>query len=260
MTRAALALLVVCCFGCKKKSVDVYAELQNDICRCTELACIEAVAKHFRERTGLDPQKATTDNAEAMAQIQECVRNIVAITTPADAAPPVANVPAMPPKREADALINAARTWQKDPKLAIAELTASYVDASGLLDDTHGVLTIAFGAASRPVDDPKRKTGAPVVADTPRPVTCPSIASLPDRGWSSFDDTCRDAEPYIAKCGVVDIWKKAIKLGAPKDALAVITFKNVVPPQWGFNITDEPRKVHIAHELPDDCERTLEKP
>ena len=86
------------------------------------------------------------------------------------------------------------------------------------------------------------------------------MSSWPERGWGRFaPEYCSDVDRYIARCTVVEIWQKAIKLGAPKDALAVITFRNTQPPKWGFSITDAPRDVHIAHEFPDDCERTLEK-
>jgi hypothetical protein len=253
---ALLALLALA--GCKKKGSepDIAEAFRDSVCRCTDRACVQAVLDTFAKVS----MGGTATSQTAMDQAAICIENVNKLDVAAGSATGSGPMPAMPAQREADALLSAARNWQTTthPGMSIWEVTISYVEASGMLDPEHGMMTVQFGASATPVDDPQRKTGAPVKAASTKPTECPTL-TLAKAGWTSFDNTCADVASYIPKCTVAEVWKKAITMGAPKDALATVRFSNVSRQLWSFTITDEPRNVNIAHEFVDDCERTLEK-
>jgi hypothetical protein len=250
---ALIALLLLA--SCKKKAPepDIAEAFRDSVCRCTDRACVQKVIDWFAKM----PMGGTKTSQSAMDKATECIANVDKLDGSGSSA---VAMPAMPAQREADALLSAARTWQTTSHagMSIWEATVSYVEANGMLDPEHGTVTVQFGASSTPVDDPNRKTGAPVKANTAKPTNCPTL-TLEKAGWTSFDNTCADVASYIPKCTVQAIWKKAIDMGTPKDALATVRFSNVTKQVWSFTVTDEPRNVNIAHEFPDDCERTLEK-
>jgi len=269
VNRGAILVALLMLFapaGCKRKQKaegdSTLVEYRDALCSCADMACIDKVNESFVPRLSPPKFQSGPDDLPIIKQAQECITNLSTIAgasaTVGSGSGSAATKPALPAKREADALINAARAWQKHPKLAVSEIRISYVDPTGLLDGEFGVMRVAFGASQTPVDDPKRKTGAPVKVDDTKPATCPTLF-LDAGGWSQSDSFCPDVASYIPRCSVIDIWKRAIKAGAPKDALAVITFTNSEKPAWSFEITDAPRDVNISNAFPDDCERTLEK-
>ena len=223
--------------------------------------CCDDLTKRY---TTAELARHDPGDPDVIRQATECLQKL-ANGAPADAgsaAPPSSGVPGLPPmpaRREADALIGTVRAWSKHPRMALAAIRVAYVDSEGVLDDEFGTIRLAFGASRTPVDDPKRKTGAPIKADDTAPPECPTLYGEL-RSWGKSESFCAEVPSYIPKCTVVEIWKRAIKDGAPKDALAVIDYDNDDTPSWSFNISDEPRKVNVSKSYNDDCERTLEKP
>lgn len=255
MKHAALPalLLLVVAGGCKKKAADLGPEFRDAICRCKDVACIEQVGKDFTARAGKFPQ--SNIDKDVLEAATKCVEKVYAVQGSA----PAAGLPALPPTLDADALIGAARASQTDPRMPISSITVEYVDAKGMLDETYGGLWVTWGLSTKPFDDPKRKTGAPVPTDTTLPETCPTVAFARKGPWTVGQNECTQEEPYVPRCTVAQIWRRAIAQAAPPDALAVIKYRNLVPPSWTFTIRDAPRNVNIALELPDDCERQLEQ-
>jgi hypothetical protein len=249
--RWLLALLVVASFvGCKKKrdgSSDFAYAFGEQMCACKDMACANKVMAEFEKES---PKEVTPSMVEAGKRGGDCFEKLQKIS--GSDAPAM---PATPAKRQVDALMTAARAVNKE--LGIHEMQASYVEADGTLDETDGVLSMQFGATPIVVDNPKRKTGAPV-APANRPESCPLLSFTKAAGWTRTDEYCRDAAPY-PKCFVETIWKKAIAAGAPKDALAVIRYSYVAEPKWSFVISDAPRGVAISQSYNDDCEPVAEK-
>jgi hypothetical protein len=251
---AALALLLVLAGGCKKKggSSDLGREFRDAVCACKDIACIEKVGQDMAARAG---DRATPNfDTDAVQAATKCMEKLYA----AQAAAPPPGLPAVPPKVDADSLIAAARAAHTDPRMTISNITVEYVDAKGMLDDEYGGVWVSYGVSNKPADDPKRKTGAPVKADAALPETCPTVTYA--KKWTVGYNACPQEEPHVPRCTVAQIWKRAIAKEAPGDALAVVKYRNLVPPLWFFTIHDAPRDVNIALELPDDCERELEKP
>ena len=235
LRRAALLALLLLA-GCKKKRAEpnIAEAFRDAVCRCSDPACVTKVTDDFAKM----PMGGTRTSQSAMDQATECIANVNKLFT--ERAPAQVAGPAMPQqRRQADALISAARKWQQAtrPGLAIWELTVNYVDADAMIDAEHGSLTVQFAAINTPADDPNRKTGAPVKPNSAKPTQCPTL-TLGSAGWNVVDSSCADIANYIPKCTV-----EMIRMMA-----------------WVFTVVDEPRNVNIAHELADDCERTLEQP
>lgn len=246
-------LLVVLAGGCKKKGGPSLAvEWRDAVCQCKDMACVAKVSDDLAKRSGSTKGDEEGD-PEAIAAAQKCIQWLESHGS----APAPTGLPAVPPKRDVDALVNAARAWQPNPRVIIERIEIMYVDANGLLDDEYGQVRITFGASNRPADDPKRKTGAPVKADDTAPTSCPLLAF--NHEWSVGFNPCNDTPPTLPKCAVTQVWKRAVEQRAPADALAVINYRNGEQPSWLFTIQDAPRNVNIAHDFPDDCERILEK-
>lgn len=259
MKAAALALLLL---GCKAKPDDSenIAKLVDEVCACKDLACADRVARAFQQDSAKTRTQSTPELDRAIKKMGACYARLAAVAAQAGSGSARASsLPAVPAKRDADAAIAAARTWQQatQPRLTVWQIRASYVEANGAIDGENGFLTVQYGASNTPVDDPGRKTGAPVKPDTSRPESCPVLRLT--TSWSHYDGACREVPDYTPKCTVAQIWKRAIEQGAPADALAVILFDNDATPSWRFDITDEPRRVNIQHTFDDDCELAVER-
>lgn len=277
MNRAALALLVVCgslgvAAGCVEKRPDdeVISKLglfAESYCRCKDEACFaqvsEMIAAWSREH---HPDRKPTE--KVMVAMQRLGDQMVscrsAATAPIDAGVG-ADLPAPATSEQATKLLGSARAWaaRKYPTHHLEQTTISYVDAAGILDPDHGELAVQLGTPTKPVDDPKRRTGAPIKATSaPAPTSCPVLYWSRSAGWSSSPWTCRTLEPHVARCSPQQVWKRAIAKGAPADALAVMTLERAPDsaPVWRFKISDPPRKIDISESFPDDCELAVEAP
>jgi hypothetical protein len=146
-----------------------------------------------------------------------------------------------------------------------------YIDAKGQVDRTYGRIDVTYGRLKPPdpADDPKRPIGAPV--ETPPLDPAVSANTCPHHIWKAGVRERENAYCLAQhalerpRCRVVDIWQKAIKMGDPAQGLAKLALvptdvAHDQPQHWTFNIDDEPRKIHAAHEFPDDCKPIVEKP
>jgi hypothetical protein len=251
---AALLALLLVAGGCKKKGGGVgenlAAEWRDAVCACKDMACVTKAGEEITKR--VDPTKyraGEIDNA-AIAAAQKCLEAIARADQPAEQ-------PAEKPPT-ADALIASVRRWQKNARMSISNISVEYVDSTGMLDKEYGRLSVSYGLLKRPADDPNRKTGIPVKV-TETPVTCDSLTFK--TSWTVDRNAfCPDEEPHPVQCSVAQIWQRAIAQKAPQDAIAVISYRNVEPPTWSFQISDEPRAVNVDLSFPDDCEQVVEKP
>jgi hypothetical protein len=236
-----LALLFACKVPPEDSKLANARAFKDMMCGCKDPACADKVTQgylHF-----WDGVKLTKELDTLQRQITECAMK---------AQLPDPKLPLPPANPSIEAVIAAATAWQVDHQHEFAEVHASYVDASGQLDAQHGNVSVYF--IRPPIDDPHRKTGAPVA---PSGGPCES-ALWQAGGWRVFGVECETfVASHVPNCTVVEIWKRAIADGAPTDALAVITFAR---DGWIFDITDDPRNVHIRHTYPDNCERALESP
>lgn len=147
----------------------------------------------------------------------------------------------------------------------VTRVLVQYVRADAKLDPDHGAVLVetSYPFEFR-ADDPRRPLGAPdrVVARTPydcRITRWTSIGNAIDEG------RCNYRYGYLGRprCTLAEIWRRAVTAGAPRDALATIELlvpSEGKPQRWQLAIIDRPRDVHFALEVPDDCERVLEKP
>ncbi|MBL0214626.1 MAG: hypothetical protein IPQ07_12145 [Myxococcales bacterium] len=161
-------------------------------------------------------------------------------------------------------------TYDQLGSFRVAELSLSYVRADGELHPTYGKAEIQLSRppVPEPADDPNREIGAPVPT-TPPPVDV-SATRCPKYVWShgmrSNDESfCMSiGELSRPRCSVLEIWKRAIEAGAPPAGLAMLDLQapvgDAVGQIWKFRIDDDPRNIHFAHDVPDTCEPTLEKP
>ncbi len=268
-------------------------QVRDDVCKCKDQACARAVMTRMSEWV----QRASTDNAKppeptstqrkemtvVSEDLSKCLTKLMApneaspLDAPRTDAPSVVDAPppidAPPPRGKlpepvpapvtVDALLASARTWARGEhdQLRIADLNVRYIDASGALDPDSGYVTIELGRAPMVVDDPKRRTGVPVKQPPEQPTSCMKLDWTPARGWfGGYGWACGEAELPFPRCSVETIWKRAIALGAPADAVARLYLREGKPRRWAFTITDEPRGVKIRHYIDDDCEMTVEKP
>jgi hypothetical protein len=251
---ARLALLLIIAGGCKKTAPpgpSLALEWRDAVCACKDMACVTKVSEDLAKRvTTVRHRDATEADAAAIAAGQKCFEGIARADQPA----------AEPAEKTltADALIASVRRWQKNARMSISNISVEYVDRTGTLDKEYGRLSVSYGLLKRSPDDPNRKTGIPVkVEETPE--TCDSLTFK--TSWTVDRNAfCPDEEPHPVQCTVAQIWERAIAQKAPQDAVAVITYRNVEPPTWSFQIRDEPRDVNIDLSFPDDCEHVVEKP
>lgn len=291
----AIAPLFLLVAGCKKKprNEDVQEAMvkmggfADDMCKCQDKACADHVQAAMtkwstdmaaRGVRGRNHERPSDEVMKRMTEIgqryAECMTKAMspqttpvgsaATTTAAGSAvttrlPPVVASPAA-----ADELIAHARQWGRtqNATLQIAELEIIYVGADGLLDPTDGAVNVTFGRTRKSLDDPKRRTGAPVRSRPAELQECRKLAWSPNSSWwkSPYDPTCREVTPPSPRCTVPAIWQRAIARGAPKDALALVDYHgDAIPAEWTFKITDELRKVSIDEKFIDDCAPIMEK-
>ncbi|MDQ3297746.1 MAG: hypothetical protein M3619_14250 [Myxococcota bacterium] len=278
MNRAAIALLVVSFSSlvwvgaaCAKKSgtraltkdqTQEVEALTKAVCSCADKACSDVVSEQitawFSGFSFADYDKAANrELARHGEQMASCIGRFVSDAGVA------ADLPPTDPAGQATTLLTAARTWAQrtHPAHHLEQTTISYVDAAGVLDPDHGELAVQLGTPSKPTDDPKRRTGAPIKpAGSAAAPSCPVLYWSRSAGWSSSPWTCRTLEPHVARCSPQQVWKRAIEKGAPADALAVMTLERAPDsaPMWRFKISDPPRKIDISESFADDCELAVE--
>ncbi len=265
MKQALLLAAVALVGGCKKKTPSALwaaREYRDRVCACKDAACITAANEELARSLPRGGDQLSEDETRQLqsyaAQANDCISKATGAIPERPLPTQPSPLPTTPTAHTADALLAAARTWQRinHPKLAVWSLEAMYVDQAGTLDAEYGEVRVELRTTSLP-DDPKRKTGAPVAIDT-TPAQCPQLRWKDT--WTADDESCATgATAYTPKCTVEQIWKRAIAQGAPADALAAVTFTMSSGPSWTFDITDNPRNVHVHLPFDDDCERALEK-
>ena len=176
-------------------------------------------------------------------------------------APPVAEQPAPEPRPIGALLLEAQR---RGKGLQLSRVEIEYVGPDGVMDPAFAKLEVRFGAPREPVDDPNRKTGAPV---TDRPVArgtqCPRVTWQKGR-WESRNLSC-SPNTMTLRCTPQWIWERAVLKGAPRDAVAKLAIdanasSSDTPPSWRFSISDTVRNVSFNASFPDDCGLTVEAP
>ena len=263
MKRALALAALVLVVGCKKKQSDnkraIFVELRSKICACKDMACVQKVSDEFKAR----PDKPTFDQsvAEVYAETTKCmeaIRGVAGVGAGSGTAQPE-----IPLTIDADTLWRTARDWAstKYPGTYLRTMSAQYVDASGVVDPDHGELRFEWGAPEKPVDDPKRRTGAPISKDPKRVVVCGAARWLKEDRWHTWEQSCVDSPATTPRCSIQQVWKRAIEQGAPADAVAQVDYDSYLGERpWTFKISDEPRNVNISHRFADDCELAVEKP
>ncbi len=131
------------------------------------------------------------------------------------------------------------------------------VDAEGVFADGYADLTLddsfsvlyRFISPSRAKGDPDAPIGAP------KKVTCVYYVNVTEKGVSAWEVPNWDCDDYtpipLPKCSVKQVWKKAMRDGAPKQrAVADIGMwagRNGVA-RWSFSV-----KEHFSSWIDDDC-------
>ena len=245
------------------------SELSVRMCECKDKACADHVQNamtRWGEEMAKDPvvrdskpdESVMKQMTELATTYGECMTKLLMGAESVHADPPAIEAIEA---RDADSLIHAARAWvtANEPGRLLSSARFAYVDANGVLDPEFGQARLVFGRSAVPLDDPKRKTGAPV--PTPAiPNDCFTRTWSPKTGWQHAPDACVPAYDIGVRCTVLAIWKRAISLGDPADALATIALASTEEGRaWHFTIEDEPRGVHIAHAFVDDCPIAVER-
>ncbi len=152
----------------------------------------------------------------------------------------------------------------------IARMTIEYLGADGMMDPAYARLEVTYGQyepeiETKPGDDPNRRTGAPLPKKPapPKPAQCPRI-SWRDGKWENRSGFCTK-RVLPPTCSPQLIWGKALVKGAPRDAVAKLTYDGTSARSggensWRFEITDETRGVHFFQAFPDDCAGMVEAP
>ncbi len=139
-----------------------------------------------------------------------------------------------------------------------------YVRADGLIDPAFGEVDVSFGTTQRePQDDPQRPTGAPVKPMPKRPAVHCQPLSWKENVWSSRQGPCgRTSSETVTEmqCTVPIIWERAIAMGAPRDAVARLSFTAGENARWTFKIEDTVRDVRFSSAFADDCGLVAEAP
>jgi hypothetical protein len=147
-----------------------------------------------------------------------------------------------------------------------SRIQIEYVGADGTMDPAYARLetTFAPSAATKPGDDPNRRTGAPVPkAPAPKVTQCPRV-TWREGHWETKRSGCSGTGTRPT-CSPQMIWAKALVQGAPQDAVAKLTYDgalNKTEPigSWRFDIVDEVRDVSFHKTFPDDCAGMVEAP
>lgn len=268
-----LVLMVACKKEPSAESVSLLrmAEaLTNTMCACTDFACANKV--HIENAAVRETIKARASelhdtNFENLrrysADYDACLvkAKLSVDLTPADAsidaAPTDENAPLPPTKPvNVDQAIRDAKEWAKTKRNGVlAEVAIDYVDISGTLDDEDGAIELSFGQG--PIDDPKRKTGAPV--KRPDGSQACFALRLAKGVWTRTSLRCGATFAPLVTCPVVEVMRKAVALKAPADALAKVALRGTSKLQWDVGIDDELRNVHFRHFFDDDCTLSVEQ-
>ena len=255
------------------KIVEEMGRFADRMCACRDRACADQVqaamsawseqlAATYRSSELPEPDEATKKRlTDAATKYAECHHRHVgepastdAAVAPAEAGPTPHAPPEVGRPAHADRLVRSALDWatRKHPRHAIDEIRLAYVDAAGILDETYGHVSLRFGRARPPDDDPKRRTGLPVPAPDNEPRECARVTWSRKRGWDPSTGPCREVAAAAPRCTVSQIWQRAIERGAPEDAVAILVRRvpDVQPPEWHFTIQDGPRNVNIGHRPP----------
>ena len=247
-------------------------EFKQRACACTDKLCamkVQALMTTWSEQQAKDASSTVSPSEHLVAQMTETTQAITTCLTDAGQVEPGETRPPAQPIFDADQIVKLS--FDQHGPYVVAELVLAYIDAKGQADRTYGRIDVTYGRLKPPdpADDPKRPIGAPVEE---KPLD-PEIASYkcPHYVWQAGKRDRQNA-PCLAehaldrpRCRVVDIWQKALKMGDPAQGLAKLALvptdvANDKPQHWTFRIDDEPRKIHVAHEFPDDCQPIVEKP
>lgn len=287
MTRIVIALALVAGLGgCKKEAsssdtglvMAKMTEFADQMCRCKDKACADTVQEAMTKwsvdmaaKAGSTrderPDEATMKKMTEIGQkYAECMTQ--AFQSAVEPPPPPAPIqPALPAPVASPAtveqLLASAREWARGEhdQLRVVQLDLYYIGADGAVDPDSGKVKIELGGASQIADDPKRKTGAPILPAASQPTRCFELSWTAAQGWKKLKmEACYNAAAPFPRCTVQTIWKRAIDAGAPADALAVLTLRENANRRWNFKVSDEPRKVAIDNSYDDDCELAVEKP
>lgn len=261
-------VVMVLLAACTKKSeppdesaaIVEWTKFADAMCGCANKACaMDVVArKNGSTRAGLDvsDELARRKLTELRQRYAVCLAKATRPATPA--APPPMPGDAIrrkdtPTSMQADAMIREARAWAQatDAASRIASLRFAYVDRTGLLDSNFGEMSIDMGR----VATEKRRVGAPTRSTDHN---CYAL-SLAYGKWRTTQSTCSDVIDYVPHCSVTAIWNRALTRHPTidPDAIAIVTFWTFKK-TWIFEINDEPTKLSIREEFPDDCELAVE--
>lgn len=272
--------LVLLAPACKKKGASAgeaiarFSEFTDRVCACKDRACTERVTEDMT-KWSMDMQrshrdaKPTADEMKRMTDLGQRYGECVARFSSSESSAPFVGGGAVPATTEkitnADRLIKV--TYDNLGAHAVSRLRLSYVRADGTIDDTYGKALVDLGTPKPPdpADDPNRPIGAPVI--TRDPIQQDFTARCPVYSWehgqrTTAETSCVMSDQGLArpKCSVVEIWKRAIDKGAPKQGLAVMELRGGKPQSWHFSIDDDPRNIHFSLDVEDTCEPTLEAP
>jgi hypothetical protein len=272
---AALSLV-----GCKKDSsaeteasIAKLGEFRDQVCACTDKACADRVTADLtaygEERARAKTARTTPEQRKKMLEISQAYGACMSkLSTPAPEAPVDAAVADAPPEKpdvpprpanpnDATRVMRDAAMWARENyHSAIGSIEIEYVDAEGMLDPEYGEIEIHFGFDRS--DDPKRRTGAPVKEPT---FANQCFGLKMSKGlWQRRDDISCGKTYRAPTCSIQHVWKKALEVKAPADAIAKIHLTDTNgKPAWFFRITDTTRNVDFMHLVPDDCPIEVEK-
>jgi hypothetical protein len=277
-----VALLLGALVACGRRDGDdarvlrEFTDFRDKACACKDPACAEKVQEDFQRWAEEQAKNASNaprntypemakQMAEAATQFQECITKAKGDAPPADKP---ATVPPPPAEKVFDAERIIRLAFEQRGTYVVDHLELAYVDARGQLDAKYGRAEIGYGREKPPdpADDPKRPIGAPVEA-APIDTTIMS-AECPKLTWVGGQRTqevkiCLAMTAFARpRCSVPQLWKQAIAIDAPPQALASLQLvaSEGKAQYWVFEIEDAPRGIHIRHELADTCQPIVEKP
>lgn len=251
-------------------AMERFRAFTDQMCACKDRACADKVSEAMTtwaqemaatQDSKFRPSEAMTKKMSDLGQrYAECMTKLM--DPPVPPPPPRDDIPPPTATRDADTLLRGVRSWASatQPEHRATDLHLAFVDAKGELDGEYGEIRIVFGRAGGPADDPKRKTGAPVVAKPPA-TDCFELAwTAKTKAWERSIAMCTEGHDAGVRCTVPQIWARAIEKQAPADALATIDLRSSAAGwSWTFAIQDEPRRVDVQESFADDCPLAVEK-
>ena len=273
-------LVLVAAPACKKRSatsraIAEFAEFADRMCACKDQACAdrlqEDMTKWSQELAAKSaPEKPSAADAKRMQE--NGAKYAACYSKATGGGQPTIRAAEPTPPAPSEKITNADRlikfSYDNLGGLAVSKLLISYVRADGTIDEKYGEAIVDLGKPKPPdpADDPNRPIGAPVIQTAPV-IDEDVSARCPVYTWkagvrTSEDTTCIMSDQGLArpKCSVVEVWKRAVDKGAPKQGLAVMELRSGSPQSWHFSIDDEPRSIHFSLDVDDTCAPTLEKP